>query len=289
MWLSTAGNRLRDADPRIYQIGFLLVFLAVVLGYGTFHLSWAAMGLVFLVALATQKGFVLALELDDPGPFSPLISSLSMCLLLRTDDARWAMLAAFVAIASKFVLRLKGKHVFNPTNLGIVAVVLFSGGAWISPGQWGSGVLLTFLLDGLGLLVVRKVGRLDITLAYLGAHAGLNLARVLWLGERPEVFAHRMLSGALIIFAFFMISDPRSTPDARSGRVLFASLVAAVAYVLRFHYFIPAAPIWALAIVSPLTPVIDAVWRGRRFEWADALAKPRQGDSHVQTLSAASR
>src|SRR5437667_346510 len=87
------------------------------------------------------------------------------------------------------------------------------------------GVFLAFFLAALGLAVVRKVGRLDISLAYLGAHAALRLARVLWLHQRLAVFEHGLMSGTLIIFAFFMISDPRSTPDTRRGRVAFAGLV----------------------------------------------------------------
>jgi Na+-translocating ferredoxin:NAD+ oxidoreductase RnfD subunit len=141
--------------------------------------------------------------------------------------------------------------------------------AWVSPAQWGSGAFLAFFLGALGLAVVRKVGRLDISLAFLGAHAALNLARVLALGHEPAVFLHRMSSGALIVFAFFMISDPRSTPDRRTGRILFASLVALAAYVLQFRFFVPSAPLWALLAVSPLTPWIDACLRGTRFEWVE--------------------
>jgi len=254
-------------DPRWYQIGFLTSLLAWVLWHGTFTLSPLAMAAAIGAALATQAVFVELLRRPHGGFLSPLISSLSLCLLLRTESAGVAALAAVIAIASKFVLRSGGKHFFNPTNLGLLSVVLLTGQAWISPGQWGSGTIAAFAVAALGLLVLRKIGRLDITVAFLGAHLALQLWRVAWLAERPEVVLHRFSSGALLVFAFFMISDPRSTPDTVRGRVLFATLVAVIAYVLRFTYFVPAAPIWALLIVSPTTPLIDALWHGRRFAW----------------------
>jgi Na+-transporting NADH:ubiquinone oxidoreductase subunit NqrB len=63
-------------------------------------------------------------------PKSAVISSLSLCLLLRTNDPAVAALAAFVAIAIKFLIRWNNKHVFNPTNLALV-VILSSGLGWI--------------------------------------------------------------------------------------------------------------------------------------------------------------
>src|SRR6266566_49602 len=72
-------------------------------------------------------------------PKSALISGLSLCLLLRTNSLLLAMTAAFAAIAGKFVLRWNGKHIFNPTNFGLVIAMLCAGErVWVSPGQWGN-------------------------------------------------------------------------------------------------------------------------------------------------------
>ncbi|PYO55606.1 MAG: Na+-transporting NADH:ubiquinone oxidoreductase, subunit NqrB, partial [Candidatus Rokuibacteriota bacterium] len=68
-------------------------------------------------------------------PRSALISGLSLCLLLRTNSLTLAVLTAALAIASKFVLRVGGKHVFNPTNFALVAMMLLTGAVWVSPGQ----------------------------------------------------------------------------------------------------------------------------------------------------------
>jgi Na+-transporting NADH:ubiquinone oxidoreductase subunit NqrB len=258
----------RPQDARDWQIAFLAAFLIFVAATRDFGLPLPAFLVALASGLAVQWALARAFAAADRSLRSALISALSLGLLLRTNELWVAALAAVLAIASKFLLRVRGKHVFNPTNLGILAAVLLTGRAWVSPAQWGSAAFLAFFLAALGLLVTRRCGRLDISLAYLGTHALLNVARVWWLGDRPEVLFHRLASGALIVFAFFMISDPRSTPDSRGGRILFAALVATVAYYIQFRLFVPSAPLWALLVVSPLTPLIDLALGGRRFEWA---------------------
>ena len=260
---------LRARDPRIFQIVFLATLLAFVLAFRDFAMDGARMVAILAAALGTQALLVRLYRLPPPGPYSPLITGLSLCLLLRTNSLEVAALAAALGIASKFVLRFGGKHLFNPSAFGLVVVLLATDDAWVSAGQWGSGALLAFGLLALGLMIVGKVGRLDITVAFLAAHLGLKLARVLWLGHEPAVFLHQAANGSLILFAFFMISDPRSTPDARGGRVLFATLVAVIAHYLQFHLFWNQAPIWALLFVSPVTPFLDRVWRHARFQWRD--------------------
>jgi Na+-transporting NADH:ubiquinone oxidoreductase subunit NqrB len=87
-------------------------------------------------ALLTQYAGTRFYNLPSFDPRSPLISALSLCLLLRTNDPAVAALASFIAIGSKLLIRWKDKHLFNPTNLALV-VVLASGLGWISPGNGG--------------------------------------------------------------------------------------------------------------------------------------------------------
>jgi enediyne biosynthesis protein E5 len=89
-------------------------------------------------------------------PRSALISGLSLCLLLRTNSLPPAGLTAAVAIASKFVLRVGDKHVFNPTNFALAVMMLCTGAVWVSPGQWGNTALFGFLLASAGGLVVNR-------------------------------------------------------------------------------------------------------------------------------------
>src|SRR5262249_17045747 len=141
-------------------------------------------------------------------PRSALISGLSLCLLLRTNHALFAMLAAVLAVGGKFVLRWRGKHVFNPTNFGIVALMLWRAPVWVSPGQWGNVAFFGFLLVCLGGLVVYRAARSDVTLAFILFYGALVVLRSAQVQEPLAIPLHRLQSGALLIFSFFMISDP---------------------------------------------------------------------------------
>ncbi len=184
--------------------------------------------------------------------------------------------AGSISILSKFLLRYGGKHFFNPSNLGIIAVLLFTDDGWVTPGQWGEEILFAMLFVGAGFMVVRKVGRWDTTAVFLVSYALLEAARNYWLGWTWDVFAHRFTSGSLLLFSFFMITDPRAIPDHSRGRILFATLVAMLAFVLRNYFFIPTAVFWALFVLSPITVLFDRIWASKRFQWV-----PRPGTISV--------
>ena len=78
---------------------------------------------------------------------------------------------------------------------------------------------------------------------------------------------HRLENGALVLFAFFMISDPRTTPNSRAGRLLFAALVALGAYTVQFWLFRTNGLLWSLAVCSLAVPFLDRVLPGTRYQW----------------------
>jgi Na+-transporting NADH:ubiquinone oxidoreductase subunit NqrB len=254
-------------DPRVYQILALSGLLAYGLVVLDLEVRAPRAALILTAALVVQYACTRLWRLPAFDPKSALISGLSLCLLLRTNSAWLAAAGAVLAVASKFALRVRGKHVFNPTNVAIVALLL-TGQAWVSPGQWGSAAFFGFLLACLGGLVVNRAARSDVTLAFLTAYGGLVIARSLWLGEPMAIPLHRLENGALLIFAFFMISDPRTTPDSRPGRILFAVLVALGGAWVQFRLFRTNGLLWSLAALAPLVPVLDRVLPGARHRWA---------------------
>jgi enediyne biosynthesis protein E5 len=266
------GSRSWLKDPRLYQI----LVLACLLVYGVVRLDFeigAGRALLLLgTALLTQLACTRLWRLPAFDPKSALISGLSLCLLLRTNSAALAALAAVVTIASKFVLRIRGKHVFNPTNFGIVALMLATGRVWVSPGQWGSAAFLGFLVACLGGLVVNRAARSDVTYAFLAFYLAILFGRALWLGQPMAIPLHQLASGAFLIFTFFMISDPKTTPDTRAGRVLFALLVALGAGYVHFVLYRPNGLILSLALLSPLVPILDRLLPGARYVWRRAPA-----------------
>jgi Na+-transporting NADH:ubiquinone oxidoreductase subunit NqrB len=263
-------------DPRLYQIASLSTLLLYGLIWLDFDVSLSQIVITIGTALLTQYACTRFYNLPSFDPRSPLISALSLCLLLRVNDLVMAALAAFIAIASKFLVRWTGKHVFNPTNLALV-LMLAAGLGWISPGQWGQVAWFGFLIACLGSLVVTRAARADVTAAFLTFYVGLLVARALRLGDPLTIPLHQIESGSLLIFAFFMISDPRTTPDSRGGRIAFAVVVALVASYVQFGLFRPNGPLWGLIVCSPLVPVIDWLLPGPRYGWS----KPTSGASSL--------
>jgi Na+-transporting NADH:ubiquinone oxidoreductase subunit NqrB len=226
------------------------------------------------VALATQLACTRLWNLPAFDPRSALISGLSLCLLLRSNSLLLVSATAAVTVASKFLLRWRGKHVFNPTNSGLVVMMLATGQVWVSPGQWGSVAFFGFLMVCVGGLVVHRAGRADVTLAFLGFHVAVLLGRSLWLNEPMAIPLHRLQNGALLLFAFFMISDPKTTPDSRAGRILFALLVALGAGFVQFKLFRANGLLWSLAVCSLAVPSIDWLLPGRRYQWRRSIVPP---------------
>ncbi len=286
-----SGIRRFASDARHYQIVFLLTFTAIGVTFFDFEIRGVHAVAMVGTALVTQFVFTQMLCLPHFDPRSPLISALSLCLLLRTDSPGIAVGAAAFAIASKFLVRWRGKHIFNPTNIAIVTLALLTPSAWISSGQWGSAIWVAFLLAGLGGIVTYRASRSDIAIAVLLFHAALLFGRAFWLGDPLAIPIHQMQNGALLVFAFFMISDPKTTPDARPGRIVYALLVVAFGGWVQFGLFRPNGLLYGLAALAPIVPFLDWLMVGRRFEWtmnAGHPARQPKGVRHEPVLSSGS-
>lgn len=256
------------ADPRHFQILFLGTFLL----YGVLALQWdlelARYAVLLSTCLLVQWTFVRWKGIPLNSLKSALITGLGLCLLFHAGHWTTLVLGATVAIASKFLLRVKGKHIFNPANLGIVLAVLLTGDAWVSPGQWGSGPAVAFLVGAAGLMVLLRVGRIDTSMAFLLTFGGLDLLRTtLYLGWGLDVWTHRMMNGSLLLFAFFMITDPRTTPNRPKARILWAMIIAGITFAMSAFAHVHTAPIWALVVLCAITPLLDHVYKGQAFSW----------------------
>jgi Na+-transporting NADH:ubiquinone oxidoreductase subunit NqrB len=259
---------VKHLDPRLYQI----VSLGTLLTYGLlwlhFDVSIPQIAITFGIALLTQYVGTRLYKLPAFDPLSALVSAVGLCIFLRSNDLAMVALASLIAIGSKFVIRWKKKHIFNPTNLALV-VILASGLGWISPGQWGQVAWLGFLIACMGSLVVTRAARVDITLSFLAFYLGLLVARALWLGDPLTIPLHQIESVTLLIFSFFMISDPKTTPNSRAGRIFFTFLVAVAALFVQFVLWRPNGPLWGLIVCSPLVPLLDYLFPGVRYNWSE--------------------
>jgi Na+-translocating ferredoxin:NAD+ oxidoreductase RnfD subunit len=261
------------ADPRYLQLLLLGFFLL----YGITWLGWHTHVYVYLAAVmscvGTQYFWARRLHLPKGSWKSALISALGLSLLLKVNSWEYMALAGAVAISSKFLVTWRGKHIFNPTNVAIVLLV-WVGVGWVSPGQWGSGEVVGLLVVLGATGVLFRVQRWDVALVFLATLFALEYARTVWyLGWPTDALWHKFQSGTLLLFAFFMITDPRTAPDHRLARVLWGAGVAVLSFVLSQFHHLYAAPIFALVAVSISTPILDTLWKERRFEWLSPNVK----------------
>jgi enediyne biosynthesis protein E5 len=261
------------SDARHYQIAALATLLVFNLGWLDFGARPLNSVLAIGAALATQALCTYWFALPKFDPRSPLITGLSLSLLLRAEDPWLHALAGAIAIGSKFVLRIDGKHIWNPAGFAIVVLLFTANGVWISLGQWGSAVWFAALLCFFAVLVLHAARRSDVAIFFLGSHAALLLARAWWLGDPLAIPIHQLQSGSLLIFSFFMISDPRTTPDSRLGRFIFAASVALLGHYLTFFVQMRPALSVALIALSPLILLIDKILPAERFAWSRPAAQ----------------
>ncbi|MEM7756859.1 MAG: RnfABCDGE type electron transport complex subunit D [Cyanobacteria bacterium P01_A01_bin.40] len=198
---------------------------------------------------------------------SALITALGLCLLLRSNSYQTMMIAGFLAISSKFLLRYRQKHFFNPANFGIIAALTLTNDAWVSPGQWGTDWWYLLLFLGLGGVVLKQVGRWDTSIAFLLSYGTLEAVRNAWLGWSWDVWQHQFMSGSLLLFALFMLTDPRSIPNSKTGRLLWSLAIALSTFILQHYFYLSTAIFWSLFIISPLTLIFDTIWSAPRFNW----------------------
>ena len=277
------------ADPRWFQV----IFQAFFLSYGLLFLRWSPDWPYYITTITGCLAFSYIAETirqhRSSGPstgrrhhlppllkktgfaswgLSALISAMGLCLLLKTNHLYTAVFASFLTVTSKYLLRFKNKHIFNPSAFGIAATIVITKDAWLSPGQWGNGAVLFFLVLTLGAIIVTRVQKLDTSLAFLLTFAGLLYWRqVLILGWPQDYFLHSISSGSLLLFSFFMITDPKTSPNHPLARVLWAIGIAVISFYLSAFKWLNNTPVWILVAAAPLVPLLDTIFRADRFDW----------------------
>ena len=263
-------------DPRYFQVIFQLIFLCYGLLYLQWNLNWLHYMVciggclffnLFFEALRTRTFLSLLPRFNQWG-FSVLISALSLCLLLKTNHWYITLIATLLTVLSKYIFRFSGKHIFNPSAFGIVSIILLTNDAWVSPGQWGNNVVLFFFIFTLGTIVVTRVQKLDVSLAFLSTYILLLWWRQVYVLNWPyDYFIHSITTGGLLLFSFFMISDPKTAPNHKVARIIWAVLIAVIAFYFTTFKWKYNMPIWILVFAGPLVPLFDQLFKARSFSW----------------------
>jgi Na+-translocating ferredoxin:NAD+ oxidoreductase RnfD subunit len=262
-------QRASKLDPR-YLIAFLIT-LVLVAAQLRYHMlgSYDRLVLSLVVCMATEA----VLSWFDRGKvvnlLSAYISGISLTLLLKPQGgALWPfVLGGFIAISSKYVLRYRDNHLWNPTNFAVSALLLLAPDhVSVLSHQFGNDLTTNLVIWIFGLIIAARVGVLHITLTYVASFLLLNSLRALALGQPvlPEIAP---ITGPMYqLFVFFMITDPRTVVRGRRRQIIVAVLIAVMETLIRLAsdkgWPLPtafnAAPAFlALALVGPVAKWLD--------------------------------
>lgn len=274
--VGVAWSGLTRSDPK-YLIVFLIT-LVLVMGEARYSIlgGYDRLAATLGVCLITEVLLSRLMRGRVANLSSAYITGISLALLTKPQaNILWPFaLGAFLAIASKYLLTYRGRHLWNPSNFAIsFLVVAAADNVAILSHQWGNDLGTNLVIWAFGLVIAWRARVLHVTLTYLGCFAVLAVVRHLIVGG-PLLAELAPITGPMYqLFVFFMITDPRTTVGTPRGRMLVAAIVAVVETIIRlaadFHvgrlrWLYPSPPILALAIVGPIAMWWDLYRQGRR-------------------------
>ncbi|HUG41324.1 MAG TPA: hypothetical protein VMM12_12620, partial [Longimicrobiales bacterium] len=249
-----------------------LILVGAHWSYGVLR-SYEAILLAIGCALATE--LVLGRVLLGRLPFlaSAYISGISIGILVHSPMLWPYALGAVLSIMSKYVLRVRGRHLWNPSNFGI-CVLLFMAPFAVAPlsVQWGNDVWPMVVIWIIGINAVWRVRRAHITLSYIAAFFAFAFVRSLVI-DTSFITEIAPITGPMYqLFALFMVTDPKTTVSSRRGEIMVVVAVAFVEMLLRLGEVIYA-PFYALFLVGPTALLVEMWWNpGARRGRSGAVA-----------------
>ena len=270
-----ATGAARGFDKR--YLAPILVTIVLIAGQLTFGFleSWTRTALAILTAIGVELVLGRLFGGTWPHLASAYVSGISVGMLVRSPDFWPYALCSAISITSKYVLRVNGRHLWNPSNLGIVAMLVLASDtvAGLSV-QWGNTLLPMVIVWLFGSVILYTLGRLHITATYVASFILFSVVRAAVTGD-PWISEVAPITGPMYqLFIFFMITDPKTTVRSSTwAQCLVAFLVAAVEAIFRLMQFVHA-PYYALFIVGPTANLIEIAWEKRR---ARAQATAVQG------------
>jgi Na+-translocating ferredoxin:NAD+ oxidoreductase RnfD subunit len=168
-----------------------------------------------------------------------------------------------LSITSKYVLQVQGRHLWNPSNFGICAMLFLAGDTVASLSvQWGNYLPPMLVVWILGSLIIWRLQRFHICATYVVSFwlfAGVRS----WLTGQPFLAEVAPSTGPMYqLFIFFMITDPKTTVRPKWGQCVVAFLVALAEMLLRLHEIVHA-PYYALFLVGPAANLLEIWWNAR--------------------------
>ncbi|CAN5791523.1 hypothetical protein BH24ACI4_BH24ACI4_31200 [soil metagenome] len=244
----------------------ILVTLVLIVGQVTFGFleSWSRTALAIATAILVEIVLGRIFSGSWPHLASAYVSGISVGMLVRSPAFWPYALCSAISLTSKYVLRVDGRHIWNPSNFGIVAMLVLAADAVASLSvQWGNTLLPMVVVWCFGSVIIYTLGRFHITATYVLSFIALALLRAAVTGH-PWTSEMAPITGPMYqLFIFFMITDPKTTVRPVWGQCLVAFLVAAVEAIFRLLQWVHA-PYYALFLVGPTSLLVEMALARRR-------------------------
>lgn len=252
------------------------VFITLILLVG--HLSFGMLESYQKTLLAIAVSILAELVLGRiflgkwPHLASAYITGISVGILIRSP-AFWPFaLCSLISITSKYVLRVKGRHIWNPSNFGVSVLLFLAGDIVASLSiQWGNFLLPMIVIWALGSVIIWRLRRFHITGTYVVSFLLFAFLRARMTGNPWQSEISPITGPEYQLFIFFMITDPKTTVRGKMGQCLVAFSVAAVEMVMRLNQVVYA-PFYALFLVGPTALLIEMWIQSRRQRALSAVA-----------------
>ncbi len=304
--LTLGGRRIpvilpKLTDPRFKLSAIVLTLSLLGQTVLNFKVSVAQILLSILLCAVIEVSVALWREKVILWPASAIQTGVSVTFILRAagtphgdlwnlNGIQYFLLAVVLSLVSKYLIRLDGRHVFNPSNFGIVWCLLvlganrvFSEHLWWAPLSPRMVLTMAVIVGG-GASLLRQVHMIPMALAFLATFT--VLVGLFAIGGRSftAIWHDGPVSGAyywatiafspeLLIFVFFMITDPQTTPKSPRGRIAFGVGTAMVAAALILpqstEFAIKVAILSSLTVTCAMVAVLQGVAR-RKQEPADS-------------------
>jgi len=243
------------------------IFITSILVVG--HLSFGILESYWKTGLAIVTSIAAELVLSKlffgkwANPASAYITGISVGILVRSP-AYWPyVLCSLISIMSKYVLRIKGRHIWNPSNFGISVLLFLAPQAVASLSiQWGNNVWPMLVIWVLGSIIIYRVHRFNITGTYVLSFLAFAFLRSAITGHPWQAEVAPITGPMYQLFIFFMITDPKTTVRSRTGQCVVAFLIALVEMIMRLNQIIYA-PFYALFFVGPAAFLLE-MWLDSR-------------------------
>lgn len=268
---SKAARRFRY-DGRFTAPLFITVILLVgQLSFGILE-SYFKTALAILTAILVEVVLARIFTGKWPHLASAYISGISVGILIRSPAVWPYALCSAISITSKYVLRVKDQHLWNPSNFGICAMLFLASDTVASLSvQWGNFLWPMLVVWALGSIIIWRLKRFHICATYVISFLAFSFLRS-WFTGHPFLAEVAPITGPMYqLFVFFMITDPKTTVKSKWGQCAVVFCVALVEMILRLNESVHA-PYYALFIVGPIGNLIEMWWTSRKSSGSSSAA-----------------